>query len=81
LSADYDMPGMKGDQLAAAIKALVSTEPVVMVTARSEAVQSDPSHMKHIDRRVPKPFRIETLRAAIDQALAGKRLPPGLANR
>jgi CheY-like chemotaxis protein len=73
---DYEMGDMKGDQLAAAIKALVPTQPVVMVTAYAEAVQHEPSVMKNLDGLVSKPFRVEALREAIAHAAVGKRLPP-----
>jgi CheY-like chemotaxis protein len=76
---DYDMPGMKGDYLAAAIKGVVPAQPVVMVTAYAEAIKNDPSLLRHLDGVVPKPFRIETLRAAIAHAIAGRRPPQSSA--
>jgi CheY-like chemotaxis protein len=72
---DYDMAGMKGDRLAAAIKALAPTQPVIMLTAYAEAVQKNASLMEHLDGVVPKPFGIEALREAVGQALAGRRAP------
>jgi two-component system, cell cycle sensor histidine kinase and response regulator CckA len=73
---DYDMAGMRGDRLAAAIKALVPAQPIIMLTAYAEKVQDDPSLMKDLDGVVPKPFGIEALREAIGRALAGKDVPP-----
>ena len=37
---DYEMPVMKGDRLAAAIKALAPDQPIGMVTGYAEAIQS-----------------------------------------
>src|SRR5438445_5843142 len=37
---DWKMPGMKGDELAAAIKARAPNQPVVMITAHAESLQS-----------------------------------------
>ena len=76
---DYDMAGMRGDRLAASIKAQVPTQPVIMLTAYVEAVRNNPSIMKHLDGVVPKPFGIEALREAIGRALAGKDAPPASA--
>ena len=77
---DYDMPGMKGDALAAAIKSLVPTQPVMMVTAYVETVPNNPSVMKNLDGLVPKPFWLDTLREAIAQAVAGRRQPADSPN-
>ena len=72
---DYDMRGMKGDQLAAAIKGLAPTEPVLMLTGYGESVQTQPGLLKNLDGVIPKPFRIETLREAIARAFPAKGLP------
>jgi DNA-binding NtrC family response regulator len=74
---DYDMAGMKGDALAAAIKTRHTTLPVLMVTANLDTMGNNPSAVKNLDGLVTKPFRMETLREAIDRAFASRRLPPG----
>lgn len=74
---DYEMEGMKGDRLAAAIKGLVPTQPVIMLTAYVEAVGNNPKVMKNLDGLVPKPFQIEALREAVAKALRGREVPSG----
>lgn len=77
---DYDIAGMKGDRLAAAIKAQVPTQTVIMLTPFVEAVVNNPSLMKNLAGLVPKPFRIEALREAVAKALAGKHVRPDPAS-
>ena len=74
---DYEMEGMGGDRLAAAIKARAPAQRILMLTAYGELVRNDPNLMKHLDGLVPKPFPIEVLREAIACALAGR---PGELN-
>ncbi len=62
---DFAMPGMKGDELAAAIKARVPRQPVVMITAYAEMLQSSGKKLTGVDFLVSKPFLLEHLRAAI----------------
>lgn len=62
---DYFMPEMKGDQLAAAIKKRSPKQPVVMLTAFPEKLQSSACPLGGIDSFICKPFEVETLRAAI----------------
>lgn len=62
---DFSMPGMKGDQLAAAIKERKPAKPVVMLTA-FPPVRVPPA----IDLVVTKPFMLETLREALRKVLA-----------
>jgi len=62
---DYFMPEMKGDALAAAIKKLSPGQPVVMLTAFPEKLQTSDCPLGGIDSFICKPFELETLRAAI----------------
>jgi hypothetical protein len=62
---DYFMPEMKGDQLAAAIKRLSPRQPVVMLTAFPEKLQSSDCPLGGVDSFICKPFEVETLRSAI----------------
>jgi CheY-like chemotaxis protein len=67
---DFTMPGMDGNQLAAAIKADAPDQPVVMITAYSGSLTPSPD----VDYIVSKPFRLEHLREAIAKVLpAGSR--------
>jgi CheY-like chemotaxis protein len=61
---DFSMPGMKGDQLAVAIKKHEPARPVVMLTAFPP-----PAIPKAIDLVVTKPFMLETLRDALRKVL------------
>ena len=62
---DYCMPGMKGDQLAAAIKKRSPKQAVVMITAFPEKLTCSDCPLGGIDSFICKPFELDTLRAAI----------------
>src|SRR5437764_658407 len=66
---DFAMPGMKGDELAAAIKAHSPRQPVVMITAYAEMLQSSGKKLPGVDFLVSKPFLLEHLREAISTVL------------
>ena len=58
---DFTMPGMNGNQLAAAIKADAPRQPVVMITAHAGTLTPSPD----VDFVIGKPFRLAQLRDAI----------------
>jgi len=62
---DFAMPNMKGDELAATIKALAPGQPVVMITAYAEMLQSSGNPLPGVDFVISKPFLLENLREAI----------------
>ncbi|HSU57139.1 MAG TPA: response regulator [Candidatus Dormibacteraeota bacterium] len=62
---DFAMPQMKGDELAAAIKARAPGQPVVMITAYAEMLQASGNPLKGVDHIISKPFLLENLREAI----------------
>jgi CheY-like chemotaxis protein len=66
---DFAMPGMKGDELAVAIKARNPAQPVVMITAYAEMLQSSGKALPGVDFVVSKPFLLEHLREAIASVL------------
>lgn len=68
---DYEMPTMKGDELAAAIKARDPKQPVVMITAYAEKLQSEKNPLTGVDFVISKPFLLENLREAIASATPG----------
>jgi CheY-like chemotaxis protein len=72
---DYAMPGMNGDELAAAIKADAPGQPVVMITAFAGAIPRSPS----VDFVIGKPFRLQQLRDAITQVMSA--MPPPVLNQ
>ena len=59
---DYSMSGMKGTELAAAIKAGAAKCPVVMITAYAQML---PPTLPGVDHIVSKPFSRQDLRDAI----------------
>jgi ATP-dependent Lon protease len=69
---DFAMPGMKGDELAAAIKARAPKQPVVMITAYAEMLQSSGKPLPGVDFVVSKPFLLEHLREALATVLPPK---------
>lgn len=66
---DFAMPGMKGDELASAIKSRAPGQPVVMITAYAEMLQSSGKRMPGVDFLISKPFLLEHLREAISTVL------------
>ena len=62
---DFKMPGMMGDALAAAIKRLSPTQPIIMVTAH-EAPPRGPTNP--VDAVLNKPFTLDDLRRVIGAA-------------
>src|SRR5882724_11973079 len=69
---DFAMPEMKGDELAAAIKARAPKQPVVMITAYAEMIQSSGVPLKGVDFIISKPFLLENLREAIAKVAPSK---------
>src|ERR1051325_11597700 len=69
---DFAMPTMKGDELAAAIKERAPEQPVVMITAYAEMLQSSGNPLKGVDWIISKPFLLETLRDAIARVSPSK---------
>jgi CheY-like chemotaxis protein len=62
---DYAMPKMRGDALAAAIKKRSPNQPVVMITAYAEMLQTGSNVLQGVDVVISKPFLLENLREAI----------------
>ena len=67
----FAMPGMKGDELAVAVKTRSPGQPVVMITAYAEMLQSSGKSLPGVDFVVSKPFLLEHLREAIATVLPG----------
>jgi len=70
---DYAMPAMKGDELAAAIKARSPHQPVVLITAYAEMLKSADTPLAGVDYIISKPFLLENLREAIDKMTGPNR--------
>jgi CheY-like chemotaxis protein len=69
---DFAMPVMKGDELAAAIKTRAAGQPVIMITAYAEMLQSSGNPLVGVDCMISKPFLLDDLRAAIAKVLSKK---------
>ncbi|MEI9865943.1 MAG: response regulator [Limisphaerales bacterium] len=65
---DYTMPGMKGDELALAIKARLPGQPVIMLTAHAEMIRTTAVPLVGVDQLVSKPFQFSELQNAIELA-------------
>ena len=74
---DFEMPGMKGDELAAAIKARDPKQPVVMITAYAEMLQAAGNPLTGVDLVISKPFLLENQREAIAKATPQAGRGPG----
>jgi CheY-like chemotaxis protein len=70
---DFAMPAMKGDELALAIKARNPRQPVVMITAYAEMLQSSGSPLPGVDFMISKPFLLENLREAISRVTPAEK--------
>jgi CheY-like chemotaxis protein len=66
---DYEMPRMKGDQLALAIKTLDPAQPIVMFTGYAESVRSQNAKVSGVDVILAKPFDLGALRETLAQLL------------
>ena len=64
---DFAMPNMKGDELAAEIKLRSPRQPVVMITAYAEMLQSSGNALNGVDFVISKPFLLDNLREAISK--------------
>jgi CheY-like chemotaxis protein len=68
---DYEMPVMSGDKLAAAIKARVPDQPIIMITAYPETIARSRVPLEGVDAVVNKPFPVGEMRQAIANLLRG----------
>jgi CheY-like chemotaxis protein len=59
---DYEMPDMRGDELALLIKALAPKQPIAMVTAHPLTLAGN--LLTEVDAIISKPFRPQELREA-----------------
>jgi CheY-like chemotaxis protein len=69
---DFAMPVMKGDELAAIIKKRDPKQPVILITAYAEMLESTGNPLSGVDFMISKPFLLENLREALT-----KVAPPG----
>jgi CheY-like chemotaxis protein len=69
---DHFMPVMQGDELAAIIKQRLPGQPILIITAAAERLQSFEGAVPGKDFVVGKPFQMEELNEAIHRVLAEK---------
>jgi CheY-like chemotaxis protein len=62
---DYELPGMKGDELAAAIKAQAPEQPILMLTAYGEQLRASGGFPLAVDSLLAKPFDIQALQSEV----------------
>jgi CheY-like chemotaxis protein len=67
---DYEMPVMKGDKLAAAMKALAPPQPILMITAYGQHLRQSRDLPLVVDLVMSKPFDVQKLRDAVRQLTA-----------
>lgn len=68
--ADYEMPEMNGKELIAAIKALDSNQPIILITAYAEMLTSAGDRLAGLDSMLSKPFDVQELRQTIARLIA-----------
>lgn len=66
---DYDMPGMKGDELAAVVKSRDPHLALMMITAYPETLASSHKPLADVDLVISKPFGLQELREAVSKLL------------
>ena len=74
---DYELPLMNGDKLAAAIKALDPTQPIAVLTAYAESLQSARTPLAGVDLVISKPFDVQEFRQAVIRLATSKVRSPG----
>jgi two-component system response regulator AtoC len=66
---DFEMPGMKGDELAAAIRARDPRQPIILITAYCDlALHMEPA--PQVDLVIGKPWSVGELRTAVSKVLS-----------
>jgi len=70
---DFEMPRMRGDHLAVAIKARWPEQPVIMLSAYGEIFKAEGKQLPGVDLILSKPFLLDTLRQALVTVLGTKQ--------
>ena len=71
---DFNMPEMKGDELALRIKEQRPATPVVMLTGSAEILRSSGRKLPGVDLLMGKPFNLAELRTEIAQLIVEAEL-------
>jgi signal transduction histidine kinase/ActR/RegA family two-component response regulator len=76
---DLGMPHIDGRRVAASVKALSRTTPVILLTGWGHRLLAENDIPPHVDRVLNKPPRLNDLRAALHELTEGS--PPGAISR
>jgi CheY-like chemotaxis protein len=76
VTTDFEMPVMKGNELAVRIKQLAPKQPILMITAYGNDLGNSENP---VDSILNKPFKLDDLRLAIAKLLANLQ-PVGLGD-
>jgi adenylate cyclase len=74
VTTDFFMPGMKGDELATAIKQRLPNQSILMISANGAIAENSGDPLPGVDLIINKPFLLEDLRKAVDYFMS-KRPP------
>jgi len=66
---DYEMPGMKGDEVAAALNGLCPSQPILLLTAHGDMLRSSGRSLPGVKLIVDKPFQLAVLREGIKSVM------------
>ena len=66
---DYSMPGMKGDELAAALRARNPNQKILMISAYVEKLTGEGTPLRNVDELLAKPFRLEDIKDAMRKVM------------
>ncbi len=66
---DRAMPGLSGERLAAEIKIVAPYLPIVMISGFAPTITDAHDQLNSVDLLVRKPFRLDTLRQAVQKAM------------
>ena len=69
---DFEMPRMKGNELAAAIKLTAPSLPILMITASERAMRESANS---VDALMHKPFTVTELHGALKKVLSARPAP------
>src|ERR1035438_4880122 len=72
---DFNMPDMRGDELALHSKARWPDKPVIMLTAFADNIRNSSTVVACVDVLISKPFEVADLRLAVAQTLASRNAP------
>lgn len=62
---DYQMTGLRGDEVATRIHALDAAQPILMMTGHVEGLMASGASLTGVDLVIGKPFGLEELRRAV----------------